>query len=285
MVVILGQEGAKRCALEATRTESFTQKSFLELINDNFNKKRDYYLARVRCQGNGNDVQGVYYCYDAKQLCRHVFEMVIGRTGRKIRIKSFIDPIHQRTIAELSFFKLRYDEYDLANEDTHIVYDGDSEIKDNGICGTGINCGQFGFMSDYSKVKDDDANTNSYDNLNFNNKPNYGKNYETHNRRFDKPPLRAEYMGNHVDFLESNSFRSKIFADEDAFDALSVTFDMQKKYRTPISRRKLLTLVLSCLFIFAIVTFIVFSFEKSNVNFFGNVNPESGYGFKTSNDE
>lgn len=273
MVLILEREGTKKCALEATRTESFTQKSFMDLINDSFTRRRDYYLARVRCQGNGSDVVGVYYCYDAKQLCRHIFEMIIGHNGRKIRVKSFKDPIHQRTIAELSFFRIRYAGPSPNNVHTNSFYNP-GPIPENRI---GRSIYSFGGKSTNST---DSGNISSSAIINSND-VDMVHNYKSNgsNTFFtDIPPLHAEYIGNHVDFLESNSFRSKIFADEDAFDALSVTFDFQKKYHPAISKRKLVGLILSILFIFGVTTFVVFTVEKRNINFFGKV--EHDYGSK-----
>lgn len=112
MALILEKEGTKRCALEGGQAEIFTQKKFIDLINEAHANSQDYYLARVRCLGVKNDkenISGIYFCYDAKQLCKYVFEMVIGPKGRKIQIKNFKDPIYKRTITELSFFKLSFD--------------------------------------------------------------------------------------------------------------------------------------------------------------------------------
>ncbi|TBU05080.1 DUF5092 domain-containing protein [Hamiltosporidium tvaerminnensis] len=195
MVVILEKEGSKRCALEATNIEAFTQKTFLDLIKDSHNRKCDYYIARVRClskmeslKGAGFNVSGVYYCYDARQLCKYVFEMVISADGRRIRIKNFKDPIQQRTISELNFFRLRYE------TDT---------------------------------------------------------------------PLRAEYVGNHIDFLESNCFRSKLFYKEDPLDALTVNFNFKKNQKIPIfSKKQIFSLFITIIFILLLSTFLVIALEK-----------------------
>ncbi|ELA47750.1 hypothetical protein VCUG_00711 [Vavraia culicis subsp. floridensis] len=113
MALILEKEGTRRCALEGGQTEIFTQKRFIDLISEAHSQSQDYYLARVRCVGmrkdKGVNVSGIYFCYDARQLCKYVFEMVIGPKGRKIQIKNFKDPIYKRTITELSFFRLCYD--------------------------------------------------------------------------------------------------------------------------------------------------------------------------------
>lgn len=113
MALILEKEGTKRCALEGGQTEIFTQKRFIDLINEAHMQAQDYYLARVKCVSSKKDAEkkynGIYFCYDARQLCKYVFEMVIGPKGRKIQIKNFKDPIYKRTITELSFFRLSYD--------------------------------------------------------------------------------------------------------------------------------------------------------------------------------
>lgn len=83
--------------------------------------------------------------------------------GRKITIKNFKDPINQKEIGEIKFFKLRCD-------------------------------------------------------------------IET--------PLKAEYIGNHISFLESNVFESKLFYQEDPLDALSVYFQFKSLEKMPYIKKK-----------------------------------------------
>lgn len=159
MVSLVDKNGAARFALDAARQEAFTQRPFTELIGEAHIRGQDYYIARVHCLDSPNGAESTsdysYYCYDAKQLCKYVFEMVISAEGRRIRIKNFRDPINQKEISEINFFRLR------SESDT---------------------------------------------------------------------PMRAEFIGNHVTFLESNVFRSKLFFQEDALDALSVNF----QFRNPV---------------------------------------------------
>ncbi|EOB14942.1 hypothetical protein NBO_11g0015 [Nosema bombycis CQ1] len=119
MAYLLEKSGTNRCTLEATKREQFTQKLFSDLINESHSKQHDYYLARVH-NSNVN-------IYDARQLCKYVFEMVISTEGRKIRIKNFKDPITQEEIKEVQFFRLKYDtdaplkaEY-VGNQDTFLI--------------------------------------------------------------------------------------------------------------------------------------------------------------------
>ncbi|KAI5149800.1 hypothetical protein ENBRE01_1129 [Enteropsectra breve] len=102
-----------RCALDAAKNEDFTQRPFADLINEAHAKGNDYYVTRVHCLENEGSKDEIplysYYCYDAKHLCRYVFEMVISPQGRKIRTKNFNDPISKKVISEISFFRLRYD--------------------------------------------------------------------------------------------------------------------------------------------------------------------------------
>lgn len=51
-------------------------------------------------------------------------------------------------------------------------------------------------------------------------------------------PLRAEFVGNHVTFLESNVFRSKLFFQEDALDALRVNFQFKSAAKPQYIKRK-----------------------------------------------
>lgn len=189
MAYLLEKGAGSRCVLEAVKTEPFTQKQFADMIKESHSKSQDHYLARVQCKSNEADGKhGPYYCYDARQLCKYIFEMVISTEGRKIRIKNFKDPISQETIHDISFFKLRYD------SDT---------------------------------------------------------------------PLRAEYVGNQVNFLENNCFRSKIFYQENALDALSVNFQFSMKHKTPIlTRRKMFTIFMMVVFILVFGTLLVMLAEK-----------------------
>jgi hypothetical protein len=129
-----------------------------------------------------------YFCYDARQLCKYVFEMVISQEGRKIKVKNFKDPIHQRPFTELNFFRMR--------------------------CGSDT-------------------------------------------------PLRAEYAGNHLDFLESNCFRSKLFYQEDPLDALTVSFNFKKMKNLPFfTKKQILSLFITIIFVLMLSTFLVIVLEK-----------------------
>ncbi|EPR79418.1 hypothetical protein SLOPH_1691 [Spraguea lophii 42_110] len=193
MVVILEREGAKRCALEAMNIEPFTQKPFVDMINESHSRRIDYYLVRIKCANKGTlKASNTYYCYDGRQMCKYIFEMVISPEGRKIAIKNFVDPIFKETITEMAFFRLRYD---------------------------------------------------------------------------SETPLRAEYAGNHLDFLESNSFRSKIFFKEDPLDSLSVNFQFKKIKNIPkLNKKQLLSIFLTILMILVISTFVIVTLEKKRDN-------------------
>lgn len=113
MSYILDKNGMTRCSLDSSSLDAFSQKEFSDLINEAHARGHDYYLARVHCKNKkdapNNMGTGSYVCYDAKQLCKNIFEMVISAEGRKIRIKSFSDPVSGNEIKEINFFKLRYD--------------------------------------------------------------------------------------------------------------------------------------------------------------------------------
>lgn len=164
MAYVLEKLGSTRCALDASKNELFTQKKFADLIYESHAKGQDYILSRVFCKEKDSRTgNNIYYCYDAKQLCKHVFEMVITSEGRKIRVKNFKDPANFKEIAEINFFKLRHD---------------------------------------------------------------------------SETPLKAEFIGNHISFLESNNFRSKVFSSEDPLDALSVNFQFKTLESLPYIKKK-----------------------------------------------
>lgn len=187
MAYLLEKGGGPRCTLEAVKTEPFTQRQFADMIKDAHSKSQDYYLARVQCRDDGGR-QSPYYCYDARQLCKYIFEMVISTEGRRIRIKNFRDPINQEQIHEVSFFKLRYD------SDT---------------------------------------------------------------------PLRAEYIGNQTNFLENNCFRSRIFYQENALDALSVNFQFNAAKKMPVlTRRRMFAVFLMVVLVLVLGTLVVMLAER-----------------------
>lgn len=182
MVVILEREGCKRTTLDVNTTETFTQKPFVDLIRDTKSHRHDYFLVRISTDDH------LMTCYDARQLCKYIFEIVISPDSRKVRIKNFKEPLTHKKITDLLFFRLRYD---------------------------------------------------------------------------SETPLRAEYMGNHVDFLESNCFRSKLFYREDPLYALSVNFSFQEVKGIPMfGRKQVFSLFITIMFILLISTFLVLVFEK-----------------------
>lgn len=170
MVALVDQNGASRFALDAAQTEIFYQRQFADLIAEAHERGRDYYIARVHCPDEGPDGAPAYSCYDARQLCKYIFELVISTDGRHVRIKNFKDPITQRCIADVNFFRLR----------------------------SGLDA-----------------------------------------------PLRAEFIGNYVSFLESPVFRNKLFGKEDALGALSVCFQFKGPQKgVPVGKKTLADIVL-----------------------------------------
>lgn len=191
--------GTTRCALDASKTELFTQKKFADLIFENHSKNLDYYLARIYCKEKDSNMQNIYYCYDAKSLCKYIFEMIVTSEGSKIKIKNFKDPLNQKEIGEITFFKLRHD------SDT---------------------------------------------------------------------PMKAEYEGNHMKFLESSIFRNKIFYKEDPLNTLSVNFQITKPKKLPYLRNRRIfdvLMFLSLLFIMSVIIILGFKTKKIGFN---KVKPE-----------
>lgn len=175
MAHVLEKVNSTKCALDASKSELFTQKKFSDLIFDNHNKGLDYFLARIHCREKDQETgKNIYYCYDAKQLCKYIFEMLVTSEGRKIKIKNFRDPVNNKEIGEINFFKLRHD---------------------------------------------------------------------------SETPLKAEFLGNHVNFLESSIFRSKIFSQENDLESLSVNFQILKPGRSSLIKKRRLMNILILLFL------------------------------------
>lgn len=180
MAVLLEKEGTKRQTLEININEPFTQKPFAELIHDSRRRAVDYYFCRVITKSSVT-------CYDARQLCKYIFEIMISPECRKIRIKNLKDPLNGLMITDVHYFKLRFD---------------------------------------------------------------------------SETPLRAEYVGNHMDFLESSSFRSRIYR-EDALYALSVNFSFREVKKYPVfGKKQVLSLFITIIFVLMISTFLVLVLER-----------------------
>lgn len=186
MSTIMEKIGTTRCALDASKTELFTQKKFADLIYENHSRNMDYYLARVCCKTKDANMQNIYYCYDAKSLCKYIFEMVVVGNENEIKIKNFKDPVNQTDIGEITFFKLR------CASDT---------------------------------------------------------------------PMKAEYEGNHMRFIESGLFRSKVFSNEDIFEALSINFQTKKPEKLAyFKKRRMIDVMifLGLIFIMGIILLVGF---------------------------
>ncbi len=192
MSIVTANKELIKCSLDSSTIDAFLQKDFNDLIMEAHQKGQDYYIARVHCLKNKKFKKQInYMCYDARQLCKYIYEMIISAEGRKIRIKNFFDPVTSEEIAEINFFRLRHD-----------------------------------------------SNT----------------------------PFRAEYVGNQTTFLESNSFRSRIFFQEDPMAALSINFDFKKKNKFSyiVNKKTLIDflLVIMMLCVLTAVTFVGIKYGK-----------------------
>ena len=106
MAFMYEHEGFKRPILEPEDIEFLSQKPFKELIDSAFNAKRDYYFAIIRNVG-GRDNKKEFMCYDAKKICKFIFQIEIHNFTRKIRIKNFKDPSNKKRITEFAFYRIK----------------------------------------------------------------------------------------------------------------------------------------------------------------------------------
>lgn len=87
--------------IRSTEIDPFTQKSFWELCLESFSKHVPHVIGRIETA----DTQGYTY-YDARQLCKSLFELEISKEGRKVRMKSQTNPVDDRLIKEIVFFEI-----------------------------------------------------------------------------------------------------------------------------------------------------------------------------------
>ncbi|EHY66183.1 hypothetical protein NEAUS03_2423 [Nematocida ausubeli] len=143
--------------------EPFTQKSFTEIINESFKNNLSHVIAKVFLKNEQKPV-----IYDARILCKYLFELIISQEGRTVRLKRVNDPINDKIIKDILFYEI--------------------------------------------PVRSKDG-------------------------------LDGKYIGNQKDFLESTSFRSKIFNRNDPFDSLSINFLFKDKKK--VGRRPFLLIGIS----------------------------------------
>ncbi|OAG29334.1 hypothetical protein NEDG_01407 [Nematocida displodere] len=86
--------------VKTTEIEPFTQKSFWELCQDSFSRSVPHTIGRVETK------EGTHSYYDARQLCKFLFELVISKEGRAVRMKNTSNPIDDKPIKEIVFFEI-----------------------------------------------------------------------------------------------------------------------------------------------------------------------------------
>ncbi|KAM0673539.1 hypothetical protein GVAV_002914 [Gurleya vavrai] len=103
MTLVLEKEGTRRSTLDLSLFEPFTRKQWSSLIEFNHKNCHDYYICRVLIS------EYSYTYYDARQLCKYIFEMQISNTCRNIVVRNHKDPVSQSKFQEINFFRIAYD--------------------------------------------------------------------------------------------------------------------------------------------------------------------------------
>lgn len=86
---------------QSLNLEPFTQRSFCEIIKESSEKKLPHVLAKVFLKEETLPV-----VYDARLLCKYLFELVISKEGRKVRLKRVSDPINDKVIRDILFYEV-----------------------------------------------------------------------------------------------------------------------------------------------------------------------------------
>lgn len=108
MAIIFERDGERAGSLDTNLVEPFTQRRFSELVNDSYVRRLNCVFGRVdSADREGALGQGAVHYYDARSLCKYVFELVISRDGRKVRAKALKDPLSDKDIRDIAFYELK----------------------------------------------------------------------------------------------------------------------------------------------------------------------------------
>ncbi|KAI5191842.1 hypothetical protein NEMIN01_1697 [Nematocida minor] len=81
--------------------EPFTQRPFIELIKESNEKNLSHVIAKVFLKN-----ESVPVIYDARLLCKYLFELVISKDGRMVRLKRVSDPMNDKVIRDILFYEV-----------------------------------------------------------------------------------------------------------------------------------------------------------------------------------
>jgi len=101
MNIALEEAGGRVAAVRETEVEPFSQKMFGEVCQESFIKGVPHVIGRVEVK-DGKD----HTYYDGRQLCKFLFELVISKDGRKVRMKNTLNPADDKKIKEVAFFEV-----------------------------------------------------------------------------------------------------------------------------------------------------------------------------------
>ncbi|KAI5190331.1 hypothetical protein NECID01_0923 [Nematocida sp. AWRm77] len=104
MNISFEESGGKCASIKSTEIEPFTQKSFWELCQESFLKGVPHVVGRTEVKE-----ERAHTYYDARQLCKFLFELVISKEGRQVSMKHSLNPVDDKAIKEISFFEVHQD--------------------------------------------------------------------------------------------------------------------------------------------------------------------------------
>ncbi|KAI5185093.1 hypothetical protein NEHOM01_0598 [Nematocida homosporus] len=101
----VGEKGdIGRLILRGHEVEPFTQRPFAELVQEAVAKRVAHVVGRVETKEGGRMA-----VYDARHLCKFMFELVISKEGRKVRVKNSTNPLDDRQIKGVTFYRVGED--------------------------------------------------------------------------------------------------------------------------------------------------------------------------------
>lgn len=103
-------EGTETLTLNDTEIEPFTQRPLRDLCQESFTRGVPHVLGRVEMK----DAEE-YALYDARHLCKYMFELVISKDGRKVRMKNLCNPLDDRAIKSVYFYEIRPEAREIAH--------------------------------------------------------------------------------------------------------------------------------------------------------------------------
>ncbi|KAI5173132.1 hypothetical protein NEFER03_2101 [Nematocida sp. LUAm3] len=95
------EKGEEVLSVPENEIEPFTQRTFHDICQESFLRRVPHVIGKVETK----EKEG-YTLYDARHLCKYLFELVISKDGRSIRMKNRTNPMDDLPVKEILFYEV-----------------------------------------------------------------------------------------------------------------------------------------------------------------------------------